>query len=401
VAADIRRNSQREYPLTRVSALGLGNVVFGSLTLWLALRKRLSAQALMLILFTAVISSIVLLSYYFDCTLVPQPNRYGVITDMALSLCLVFGGAVLWRRLPAPLRTAIVVILVCAAAVQVRHGVRFARGLIRPIDPTTTTAYHLAQWMDEHMQGERVFVGGAQSFHFNAFTDTPQLHGGHDPMQPSILSLIAGYVIPSGANTGTRDIEICTIWLKALGARALSVPGPRDDAYYQTFPHPERFAGHFPVLWHESDTTVYGVPTRSHSLAHVVPEVALVHRAPYNGLDVDEMSRYVAALEDPALPEAPFRWLNRHSAAVEAKLEPGQVVSIQERYMPGWIAEADGRRQPLGPDGLGFMTVRPDCTDCRITVTYEGSREEHRLRLVSLAVSLFAIGALVRARLRK
>src|SRR5262249_35611733 len=156
--------------------------------------------------------------------------------------------------------------------------------------------------MDENMQGDRVFVGGAQSFHFSAFADTPQLHGGHDPMQPSILSLIAGYVIPSGANTGNRDIEICTIWLKALGAHAISVPGPRDDPYYQTFPHPERFAGHFPVLWHESDTTVYGIPTRSRSLAHVVPETALVRRFPYNGLDVDEMGRYVAALEDPALP---------------------------------------------------------------------------------------------------
>jgi hypothetical protein len=313
----------------------------------------------------------------------------------------VFGGAALWRRLPTPLRTPIVVLLLCAAAVQARHEVRYARGLIRPVDSATTTSYHLARWVEEHMPDERVFVGGAQSFHFNAFTDTAQVHGGHDPMQPSILTLVAGYVIPSGANTGSRDIEICTVWLKALGAHAFSVPGPLDDAYYRTFPHPERFQGHFPVLWHESDTIIYGVPTRSRSLAHVVPEGALVRKFPYNGLDIGEMSQYVAALEDPALPEAPFRWLNRHSAAIEAKLAPGQVVSVQERYMPGWIAEAGGRRQPIGPDGLGLIVVRPDCRDCRITITYEGSREIRMAGLGSLAVSLFAIFAVVRSRRRK
>src|SRR5262249_46312439 len=161
--------------------------------------------------FTLAISWIVLLAYYMSCNIVPQPNRYGVTMDLGLCLSGVFGAAALLRRLPRPVSQAIAVILILAAAVQVRHQMRYARGLIRGGDVTTTRPYHLAKWMEEHMQGQRVFVGGAESFHFNAFTDTPQFHGGHDPMQPSPLTLIGSFLV-AWTNTNSMDMGASTLW---------------------------------------------------------------------------------------------------------------------------------------------------------------------------------------------
>lgn len=322
---------------------------------------------------------------------------------MDLGLCLsgVFGAAALLRKLPRRAVQAVAVILVILTVVQARHQIRYGRGLIRPGDVTATTTYHVAKWMDEHLQGQRVFVGGPHSFHFNAFTDTPQLHGGHDPMQPSMLTLVGSFVIASGMNTGSRDIEICTTWLKALGAHAFSVPGPLSDPYYRSYPNPERFEGHFPVLWRESDTTIYSVPTRSSSLAHVVPAISLVRHFPVNGLDIDEMTRYVAAIEDPAIPDAQFRWLNRHSADIQAKLETGQVISIQERYAPGWTAVANGQALNVEHDGLGLVVLKPSCTACRVTISYDGGRQWRLTCLASLSVSLLGVFVLAWPRIRR
>jgi hypothetical protein len=397
VAADIRRNSSADYPINTVSILGFGDLAFVGISVWLATGKRAAAPLRFFFLFLVMVGSIVLLAYYANCNLVPQPHRYGVTTDMALCLAAVFLGAALLRRLPKRFLSPIVIILVCAAAFQARRDIRWARGFIQRTDVTNTTTYRLAMWFNDHMPGERVLVGGFHSFHLNAFTDTPQFHGGHDPMQPSPLTLIGGFVIASGLNTGSRDMEICATWLKALGAHAFSVPGPLSDPFYVPFPHPERFAGHFPVLWREGDTTVYDVPTRSRSLAHVVPSNTLVRHFPVNGLDIGEMSQYVDALENPAFPEAPFRWLNWHSAVIQAKLQAGQAISIQERYMPGWTAVVNGHAQAIGHDALGFMVLRPDCTDCQVTIRYDGGAEWRATCLASLLITLLSAFALARS----
>ena len=404
VAADIQRNSSRadgEYPFNTVSAMGLGALGFACILLWLVTGRLESAPLRMFFLFTLAVSSVVLLAYYARCNIVPQPGRYGTTMDMAICLSAVFGGAALLRRLAKNWLRPLAIVLVLAAIVQTRHDMRYARKLIQRIDVTTTTTYHVARWMNDHMQGQRVFVGGAHSFHFNAFTDTPQFRGGHDPMQPSMLTQIGAYVIYSGLNTGSRDMEICAVWLKALGAHAFSVAGNLSDPYYRPFTNPERFEGRFPVLWRESDTTIYGVPARSRSLAHVVPANSLVRRLPINGLDIDELKPYVAALEDPALPDAPFRWLNWHAAGIQAKLEAGQVLSIQERYMPGWTAVVNGHPQKIERDGLGFMVLKPACNDCRITIAYDGGLEWRLTCLASLLVTLLSALALLRSLLTK
>jgi len=80
------------------------------------------------------------------------------------------------------------------------------------------------------------------------------------------------------------------------------------------------------------DEVIYEVPQRSASLAHVIRPDDVVSRSPIHGLDTEPLARYVAALDDPALPIARMRWLRPHHARVDAELREGQLVSVQVSY---------------------------------------------------------------------
>src|SRR4029077_17134418 len=128
-----------------------------------------------------------------------------------------------------------------------------------------------------------------------------------------------------GQNTGDRDAEHSILWLKAFGCHAITVPGPQSTEGNHPFRNPRKFEGVLPLLWHDEDDSIYGVPARSKSLAHVIGADAAVRRTPTNGLDVEEVARFVAAMENPALPLADFSWLSNTRARIATELHPGQV----------------------------------------------------------------------------
>ena len=97
---------------------------------------------------------------------------------------------------------------------------------------------------------------------------------------------IAAFTIFSGRNAGARDAEYSVFWLKAFGARAISVSGPNGREYYKPFANPRKFDGVLPVLWREGDDIIYEAPSRSTSLAHVIPGAAVATRTPLHGLDM-------------------------------------------------------------------------------------------------------------------
>ena len=385
----------------RIAALGLSDLVSGFVFLWWLTRERVSRALRFFLLFAWQATGIVVLGTVFNSKVVPQANRYQIAADLGLCLAAVFGVSALIRRYtPGLARPALIVVLI-AAAIQARHDVRYGRGLIQATDITSTAAYRIGRWMDQHMQGQRVMASGAYSFWFNDFTDTPQLHGGHDPMQPDWLTLIATYTLYSGQGAGARDADISILWLRALGVRAISVPGPGSQEYYKPFVNPRKFEDKLPVLWRAGDDTIYGVPVRSTSLAHVVPATGLVEHAPVNGLDVSEMERYVKSLEDPALPVASFRWRNWHEADIQAPLQPGQVISAQVRYAPGWRARVNGQSLPVGKDGLGLIALRPACQGpCDITLHYDGGWEWRWTCIASFLVMAGGVILAVRGRPR-
>jgi hypothetical protein len=367
----------------------------GGVILW-AVTRRLQAHLRFFILYTWCLSCIVLLGTLAHIYIVPQPHRYQIAMDLGICLVFVFGGARLLSlsRHQAFLQRVAVDAILIACAVALLHDRQYAHQIIRSGDITKSSTYRVAQWMDQHMHGARVMVSGAYSFYFNDFTDTPQLHGGHDPMQPSSLIPVAAFTIYSGMNAGTEDAAISTLWLQALGVHAVSVPGPGSAEYYKPFVSPRKFEGILPVLWREGDDTIYGVPAQSDSLAHLVPEEALVRTMPANGLDVKELRRYVGAINDPAMPNTPLVWLNRHRVEIQAPLKPRTPLSVQIRYHPGWHASVNGKAMPISPDGLGLIVVRPECAGpCTIILNYNGGLELKLTIFASLLVMLGIIAA--------
>ena len=285
---------------------------------------------------------------------------------------------------------------------QVVHAASYARKLIRAADPSQLAEYKIAKWMDQNRHGQRAFLGGSSSLLYNAITDNPQVKGSHDQHAVNPFMAIVAYTIYSDQNAGGRGAEYSIFWLKAFGAQAISVAGPDSNDYYKPFVHPRKFEGVLPVIWRDGDNTIYQVPSRSNSLAHIIPASAVVARTPIHGLDTAPAQAYVAALDDPRYPLAGFQWTGMSEARILADVAPGQAIAVQVTYVPGWEAWANGRRQRVRGDGLGLIVIDPDFSGPgEITLRYTGGVERLLTRGMSLAASLFALGFALSGRWRR
>jgi hypothetical protein len=204
---------------------------------------------------------------------------------------------------------------------------------------------------------------------------------------------VAGYVITAGA--GGNWPEWSVLWLKALGVQAVGVSGPGSTEAYKGFVDPRKFNGLLELLWRNGGDALYRVGKAHVSLARVLPRDALVARMPANGDDVDPLRAYVAALEDPALPEARFEWTSPHTALIATDLKPGQVVSLQMAWHPGWHARAGGTAIPIARDALGLMTIYPQPGASVIDLSYDGGVEMRIAKWVSAITAIILLGLIV------
>ncbi|MDQ6664664.1 MAG: hypothetical protein M3Z23_09755 [Acidobacteriota bacterium] len=332
-------------------------------------RFKTTAQIQFAVFYAVLTGTITLTAEWFKIYLVPQPERYHLDMDQAFVLALFCAFGAITIAIPRWFQAAAILVLVFAAYSQVHRIRRFSHDWIQPIDMTATSEYRIAKWFDANMNGARVMAAGAASYWMNAFTDTPQLGGGFDQGVVNPRDRMAHYIILSGENAGELDAEISILWMRAFGIQAVALGG-------RPFTNPRKFDSILPLVWREKEASIYRVPQRSASLAHAVRRENLVTRAPIHGLDVSEIRKYDAALEDPTLPAADFRWTSRHSAAVTATLSSGQLLSVQESYHTGWRAAVNGSRKKVTFDGLGLMVIEPDCNGpCVVELMYDGGVE--------------------------
>jgi hypothetical protein len=328
---------------------------------------------LLFFLFTAVVLMAVL---WFQVTLVPQPHRWQLELEMALIPAVLFPLAVGWNRMPRAARYALLAILAAGVAWQVKSYRWYVHYQTLPIDMERTFEYRMAKWYEANLGDKRVFAPGSVSVWMNLFVDTPQMVGCCDQSVPAREQRIAFYTIYLGENAGERDAEISELWLRAYGAAAIGMSGPEGKEFFKAYRNPNKFDGRLPELWREGDDVIYAIPSRSHSLAHVIRAGQEVSREVENGLDVEPLRKYVAALEDPSLPLASARWLNPHHLRVEAPVERGHIISLQASFAPGWHAIANGSPARLWRDTLGQMLIDPDCAGpCTIDLVYDGGAE--------------------------
>lgn len=395
-------NVDGDYRYRPVTWLALGLTTAGYIFLCAGLRRaKVSAAVQFFFLYAYAFTAIVALWYGWGIALLPQPHRYQLEMDFALCVALAFAVSALAERLPRPARVAVAGVAVVVLGAQVASSVSYARRLIRSVHAENTAEYRVAKWMDEHFHGQRAFIGDSASFLYNVFTDNPQIRGGHVQFEPNWFINIVAFTIYTDANAGDRGAEYSLVWLKAFGARAISVSGPDSEQYYKAFAHPHKFDGVLPLLWRDHGDSIYEVPSRSPSLAHVIPASAVVGRKPAHGLDIAPAAAYVAALDDPANPVTTWQWKGWNEAEIHAEVNAGQVVAVQETYDPGWEAWVNGQRAPIRKDALDMMVIDPPAVGaCTISLRYTGGTGRAADRILCLLAILFAVGYSARRAIR-
>ena len=372
-----------------------------SAIVWLIARRRAVEWPLRwLLLFTCPAVLIPTLAQYWGPHFVPQPGRYKFELELALAWLCVFALRPLIQRLPPRARVALAILLAALAAGQTVSHRQIAKEMLRPVNVAASLEYRSAKWVEANLPGQLVMMSGSMASWLDTFTDEPQVFGQSYATAMNLMEPIAIYTLFNDENAGDRAAEYSLLWLEALGAQAVAVPGPRSPDAWKPFLHPRKFEGLLPVLWHEDDTTIYRVPQVSRWLAHVMLPAQLVWHRPVNGLDVDELRTYVAALEDSTAPLATLEWQGPNRAVVRARLEQSEVISTQINYHPGWHARVAGRARRVYADGLGFMAIDPQCAgDCEIALVFDGGLESKICWAESAAVILAVlVGFLWRAR---
>ncbi len=351
------------------------------------------------ILFAFLITLITLADAWRNIALIPLAFRYQLEMEMALAMLIAVFGHAMLRVRPRWIAAASVAVLVIALVVPIRIVRRHARNfLLLSQDIESTIQWKTANWLNQHWAGERVLLPGSSAFWLNAFSDTPQLWG-FDQAATDYPSRHGKFLIYNGDPAGTRDPEASILWLKALGVHAVGISGPTSAEFYKPYRNPKKFEGVLEPLWrNDQDDVIYSVDSSVDSgrarggpasLARVIPRSALVSRTPTDGLDLDSLRPYVAALDDIRMPRAEFRWTTAHSADISANLEPGQVLSVQEAWAKGWHATANGRPTPVLRDAIGLMYIDPAIAGpCKIEMVYDGGIETRAAHAISLLTLL-------------
>jgi hypothetical protein len=237
------------------------------------------------------------------------------------------------------------------------------------------------------MGSRRIYATGSTAFWLNAFTDTPQLVGCCDQGRSADVLAAVPYLVQAGVTP--EQTRLAVVWLQAMGVHAIVVNGPESTDEYKDYQQPERFASVLPVLHQERGDTIYAIPQRTASLAHVIHAAEIIPPGPRGVPDSTAVVRYASAIEDPARPEAQCDWTTPGKARIHAQFLDGDAVSIQVASQAGWKAWIEGRRQAVTADGLGFVLIRPDCRgDCTIALEWTGPSDFY----LSAVVSLLALG---------
>jgi len=382
--ATIRANQQR-FLADRWSAgsfVALGLVAAGALLI-----RRVPARPWVrfFALFAFVASSLPLIDAYLGRHFLPQPNRYTAEMEVGLALLSVPLIALGWKRIPRKIAVALAIFLLLAATEHMPGVLRFAEESTRPVDLTRGIEARVARWVDDHMPGQRIMVAGSIAQWFNVFSSTPQLSGASYSTTPNWTQQEA----MNSAMTSFNPEETATavLWLKAFGVQAATALGRRSPDFWKGVSS-TKFDGQLPILWREDDTTIYRIPQRSASLAHVVPTAAVARDA-----SISEVRKYVEALDDASFPLADMRWHGARRVSIQTTVHSGQVVSVQTGYHPGWRARANSRPVEVRRDGLGFLVIHPRCDgECQIDLTYGGGWEYKLARGLSTVTLLGLIG---------
>ena len=364
-------------------------LIFGVVTFVLAKRTGASAWPVFLsgsAIFTAIY---VLGWHYLGLSVTGDPYRLSPELDLALSLLCAYCLMKAWSR---PRLRLLVVVLLSAACYPAANYVQNRRLPFpgaRAIQ--TRSEFQVTKWMADHLPGARALPSGSIRYWYDAWYDDEEAYGGSNQGMLNQILPAANWQITQGDHA-----DLAIAWLQALGVDAVIVPDKTSEEVFHDYSHPEKFQGALPEIYNDhKGVFIYQVPRRFPGIARVVDRGALLSVGPPRGGDDREaLTRYVSAVERgpdsrPTIARPSFESIN-----VEAALEPGQALLLQETFDTAWHAYADGRALSIQPDALGFMLVEAPAGAHTIHLRFETPLENRIGCILTLLTCASVLGLL-------
>jgi hypothetical protein len=342
-----------------------------------------------------VLSIYVLGFYYFGFRTTGEPPRLVPELDLALILASVEALRALWKRPRMRLTAVLVAVIVFAPALRYLKHAWSPFPQSQPVE--TIYEYKTTKWVHDHLPDERVLASGTVRFWYDAWADNAQPDGGSDQGMLNQIIPIATWQILHGERP-----DLAILWLQALGTGAVVVPDKTSFEPYHDYARPEKFRAVLPVLYDDQHgTVVYRIPRVYPGIARIVNDSRMkdVEKVP-GGDDTPALTKYVAAIEDPAQPAATITWRGFDEAEVQASAKQAQSILVQETWDPAWHAYENGgdgkgtqlsiRKEPA----MGFMLIAVPEGAHRIRMRFE-TPLENRAGQIIFVITAMAIGGLL------
>ena len=334
-----------------------------------------------------VLSLEVLGFFYFGLVMTGVPERHIPELDLALILLLVEVTRRLWRR--KQWRIAVAVALVVAFA-PARHYLRHAWSPFpKAGDFHAQYEYRIAQWVHEHLPGERVFPTGSVRFWFDAWFDNAQPDGGSvQGMENQIIPAATWQILYESR------ADLALLWLQALGTDAVIAVDRSSREHYHDYRQPYKFQGVSPVLFDDRQgTVIYRVPRVHPGIGRLVDRAAIGSVGKIRGGDdAVTLTKYAGVIEDESKPLAEVHWNGFDEASIGASVRNGESILVQETYDSSWHAYENGKPLPIRMEPvMGFMLIDLPEGPHHIQMMFETPLENRvgqGLSVVSLALIL-------------
>lgn len=359
---------------------------FACLSLLFAARRPERAYAVFLCGCLLLLGLYVLGFLYFDFRVVGQAHRLLAELDLVLILAIVELLRRLWNSRARTAR-ALAALVLLGGLWGARPYVLHAWDIFpRATNYRQRVEYRMSAWMADHLPDARTFVSGSVRFWWDTWHDLPQVGGGSDQGVLNTNVMPANWEILLGQNP-----ESAVRWLTALGADAVVVSDKQSQEVYHDFAAPAKFAGVLPVLYDDGQgNTIYRVPRRYASLAHVVDRARFEAVQPLEQSNLDRLRAYTAIVEEGPDAPATTAWKGTDELRVHARVAPGQSILVQETYDPAWHAYAGTQALPVRRDqGADFSVIDTPPGEQDIRFVFE-TPIENRVGSLITALSLLA-----------